>query len=237
LEIRLQKFLAEAGVASRRASERLIIQGRVKVNNKVVHKLGTKIDPQKDKVEVDDKVCNAIPKDLYILLNKPVGVVTTVKDPHGRPTVIDLIKGIDQRVYPVGRLDMDSEGLLILTNDGRVTYKITHPKYEIEKTYEVLVKGIVDNKKIKTLETGVKLTDGITSPAKVKILKTNKNSTLLQIIIHEGKNRQVRRMCEAVGHPVLLLKRTHIGKLSLKGIKSGKWRHMTDEEIKYIKSL
>lgn len=237
MEIRLQKFLAEAGVASRRASERLIIQGRVKVNNKVVHKLGTKIDPQKDKVEVDDKVCNAIPKDLYILLNKPVGVVTTVKDPHGRPTVIDLIKGIDQRVYPVGRLDMDSEGLLILTNDGRVTYKITHPKYEIEKTYEVLVKGIVDNKKIKTLETGVKLTDGITSPAKVKILKTNKNSTLLQIIIHEGKNRQVRRMCEAVGHPVLLLKRTHIGKLSLKGIKSGKWRHMTDEEIKYIKSL
>lgn len=229
--------MAEAGVASRRASERLIIQGRVKVNNKVVHKLGTKIDPQKDKVEVDDKVCNAIPKDLYILLNKPVGVVTTVKDPHGRPTVIDLIKGIDQRVYPVGRLDMDSEGLLILTNDGRVTYKITHPKYEIEKTYEVLVKGIVDNKKIKTLETGVKLTDGITSPAKVKILKTNKNSTLLQIIIHEGKNRQVRRMCEAVGHPVLLLKRTHIGKLSLKGIKSGKWRHMTDEEIKYIKSL
>jgi pseudouridine synthase len=237
LKIRLQKFLASVGVASRRASEKIIQDGRVQVNGRIVRELGVKIDPDVDEIKVDGKACRKEPRHIYILINKPIGVVTTVKDPFGRPTVLDLIKGLKERVYPVGRLDMDTEGLLILTNDGEVTYRLTHPKHEVEKTYLAHVRGMVGRQQILMLETGVKLEDGLTAPAKVRIVKYDGDSTVLEIKIHEGKKRQVRRMCSAVGNPVIYLKRTHIGTLSLKNLKPGQWRFMTAKEIEYIKNL
>lgn len=237
MKIRLQKFLANAGVASRRASEKIIQDGRVKVNGKIVTVLGTKIDPEIDEVTIDGKPCIKPSCYTYILMNKPMGVVTTAKDPFGRPTVLDVITGFNERVYPVGRLDKDTEGLLILTNDGEATYRLTHPKHEVEKTYFACVRGRVDKKQVRRLEKGVKLEDGLTSPAKVKIIKYEENLTLLEIKIHEGRKRQVKRMCSAIGNPVVYLKRTHIGKLSLKGLKPGQWRFMSAKEIQYIKSL
>jgi len=237
LQVRLQKFLAQSGVASRRASEDIILKGRVKVNGEVVKKLGIKIDPKSDKVEVDGVICRAGERPVYILLNKPQGVLTTVKDTSGRTTVIDLIKGVQGRFFPVGRLDKDTEGLLILTNDGGLTYKLTHPKYEVPKTYLAHIKGNASGKKIAILEKGIELEDGITAPAQVRLVRTMKDSTILNITIHEGKNRQIRRMCEAIGHPVIYLKRTHIGKLSIQGLNIGEWRHLKRDEIKYLKNL
>jgi D-alanyl-D-alanine carboxypeptidase (penicillin-binding protein 5/6) len=174
---------------------------------------------------------------IYIVLNKPAGVVTTSKDPFGRPTVLDLVKGIKARIYPVGRLDKDTEGLLILTNDGDLTYKLTHPKNEIKKTYIVEVKGTLTPKKVRALKEGVVLDDGITAPAKIKPLNTSKNNTTLKIVIHEGRKRQIRRMCEAVGLSVVYLKRTHIEKFSLGNLKPGCWRYLTNREINYLKNL
>ncbi|HHY70599.1 MAG TPA: rRNA pseudouridine synthase [Thermoanaerobacterales bacterium] len=235
--MRLQKYLSRAGVASRRKSEDLILQGRVKVNGKVVNKLGAKVDPDEDRIEVDGKIRQIKKHYIYIIMNKPKGILTTVKDQFGRPTVIDLLKGVNERVFPVGRLDKDTEGLLLLTNDGEVTYKLTHPKYEIAKAYVAQIRGVVSNEDIKTLEQGVILEDGITSPAKVKILKNLHDSTIIEIKIHEGRNRQIRRMCYAICHPVIYLQRTRIGKLSLKDLKIGKWRYLNPKEIKYIRSL
>lgn len=237
MKMRLQKFLAYTGIASRRASEKLILDGRVQVNDRVVRELGTKIDSDVDEVKLDGKICCIQPRRVYILMNKPMGIVTTVKDPFGRSTVMDLLKGLKERVYPVGRLDKDTEGLLILTNDGEMTYKLTHPKHEIEKTYLAFVKGKVSWQQIRLLEKGVKLEDGLTAPAKVKIIKFEDEYTIMEIKIHEGKKRQIRRMCDAIGHPVIYLKRTQIGMLSLKSLKPGQWRFMTSKEIEYIKSL
>lgn len=237
MKIRLQRFLANAGVASRRASEKIILSGRVQVNGRIVRELGFKIDPDVDEIKVDGKICHKEQRHIYIMMNKPAGVVTTVKDPFGRPTVIDIIKGLKERVYPVGRLDMDTEGLLILTNDGEVTYRLTHPKHEVEKTYLAHVKGMVTRRQILMLEMGIKLEDGLTAPAKVRIVKRIGDSTVLEIKIHEGKKRQVRRMCSAIGNPVIHLKRTHIGNLSLNNLKPGQWRFMTAKEIEYIKNL
>ncbi|HHW02719.1 MAG TPA: rRNA pseudouridine synthase [Thermoanaerobacterales bacterium] len=237
MKIRLQRFLANAGVASRRASEKIILSGRVQVNGRIVRELGFKIDPDVDEIKVDGKICHEEQRHIYIMMNKPAGVVTTVKDPFGRPTVIDIIKGLKERVYPVGRLDMDTEGLLILTNDGEVTYRLTHPKHEVEKTYLAHVKGMVTRRQILMLEMGIKLEDGLTAPAKVRIVKRIGDSTVLEIKIHEGKKRQVRRMCSAIGNPVIHLKRTHIGNLSLNNLKPGQWRFMTAKEIEYIKNL
>ena len=235
--MRLQKFLSKAGVASRRASEKLILQGRIKVNGKIVKELGTKINPDLDEVEFDGKICKFNNKAVYIIKNKPKGVLTTLKDPLGRRTVIDLLKGVGERVFPVGRLDKDTEGLLLLTNDGDVTYKLTHPKYEIKKTYRACANGIINTKKIKALEKGIILEDGMTAPANARIIKIKKDSTIIEIKIHEGRNRQVRRMFKAIGHPVLKLKRTKIGKLSLKDLKTGVWRFLSQNEIDYIKNL
>ncbi|NLT96234.1 MAG: rRNA pseudouridine synthase [Clostridia bacterium] len=232
---RLQKFLAHAGVASRRSCEELILQGRVKVNGKVITALGTKIDPQKDIVEIDGKRVKKEEKKVYVLLNKPAGYVTTSKDPQGRPTVLDLIKDINERIYPVGRLDYETEGLLLLTNDGELSFRLTHPKYKVEKVYQALVKGIPDESDLEKLRKGIRLEDGITHPAKVKILQKGSNSTLLELIIHEGRNRQVRRMCEAINHPVLSLKRIKIGFLSLGSLPKGKFRPLTPEEVKLLK--
>jgi len=237
LQIRLQKYLSQAGIASRRASEALILEGRVKVNGVIIKELGTKVNPQSDIIEVDGKVCNIKDDFVYIILNKPKGVITSVKDPFGRPTVLDLLKGVNKKVFPVGRLDKDTEGLLLLTNDGDLAYRITHPKYKVEKTYVAHVKGDINPKDIKVLQNGIMLEDGLTSPAKVKIIKKFGTSTIIELKIHEGRKRQIRRMCETIGHPVISLKRTREGILSLKGLKVGEWRYLNNREINYLKKL
>lgn len=235
MDERLQKYLAECGVASRRKCEELILQGKVKVNNQIVTELGVKVNPEKDIVKFEDKEVKPTSKMVYILLNKPIGYVTTADDQFGRDTVLDLVK-VKERIVPVGRLDMYTSGALILTNDGDFVYKVTHPKHEIEKTYTVTVKGIIKNEEVEQLRKGVKIDDYITKPAKVKILKTDteKNISRLEIVIHEGKNRQVRKMCESVGRKVLALHRSKIGKIGVKDIELGKWRYLKDREIQEL---
>ena len=228
---RLQKFLANCGVASRRKCEDLILKGAVKVNGKVVTELGTKVDLKEDKVEYNGKIIKPLEEKIYILLNKPIGYVTTSHDQFDRDTVLDLVK-VKERVVPVGRLDMYTSGALILTNDGDFVYKVTHPKHEIEKNYTVTLKGIIKKTEVQALRDGVKIDDYTTKPAKVKILKTDdeKNQSRLEITIHEGKNRQVRKMCEAIGRQVLALHRSKIGGIDVKDLKIGAWRYLTDEE-------
>lgn len=234
-EIRLQKYLAECGIASRRKSEEYILQGKVKVNGKIITELGTKINPIKDKIEFEDKEIKQEEKYVYILLNKPIGYVTTANDQFDRDTVLDLVK-VKERIVPVGRLDMYTSGALILTNDGDFVYKVTHPKHEINKTYTVTVKGIIQKGEVEQLQKGVKIEDYITKPAKVKILKTDteKNISRIEITIHEGKNRQVRKMCEAINKKVLALHRSKIGNISVKDLKIGTWRYLKENEIKDI---
>lgn len=238
MEERLQKYLANCGVASRRKCEEYILQGKVKVNGKIVIELGTKINPGKDKVEFDGKIVKENNENVYILLNKPIGYVTTADDQFGRDTVLDLVK-VRERIVPVGRLDMYTSGALILTNDGDFVYKVTHPKHEIEKTYTVTVKGIVQKNEVEQLRQGVQIEDYTTKPAKVKILKTDieKGISRLEITIHEGKNRQVRKMCEAVGRKVLALHRSKIGNIGVKDIELGKWRYLNEKEIQQILSV
>ena len=234
-EIRLQKFLAEAGIASRRKAEEYITQGRVKVNNKVVTELGTKIIPGKDIILFDDNEVKNKTKNVYILLNKPIGYVTTAKDQFNRDTVLDLVK-VKERLVPVGRLDMYTSGALLLSNDGDFVYKITHPKHEIDKTYTVTIIGIVTNEDVESLRQGVRIDDYVTKPAKVKILKTDveKNISRLEITIHEGKNRQVRKMCEAIGKKVKALHRSKIGNISVKDLKIGQWKYLNEKEVDYL---
>lgn len=216
-QIRLQKYLADAGIASRRKAEELIKQGKVHVNGKIVNELGTKVTPNVDEIRYEGKKVEIEEKYIYILLNKPIGYVTTVKDQFNRDSVMDLVK-IRKRLVPVGRLDMYTSGALILTNDGEFVYKVTHPKHEVEKTYTVTIKGIIKKEEVKNLEIGVDIGEYITKPAKVKILKTDeeKNISRLEITIHEGKNRQVRKMCEAIGHSVLALHRSKIAGIGVK---------------------
>ena len=236
-EVRLQKFLAEAGIASRRKCEEYITQGKVKINGKTVLELGTKINPNKDEVEFEgNKVFINKNKDyVYILLNKPIDYVTTAKDQFGRKTVLDLVK-TDKRLVPVGRLDMYTSGALILTDDGDFIYKITHPKHEITKTYTVTLIGIPTKQEIQKLENGVDIGEFTTSKAKVKIIKTDyeQNRSRLEITIHEGKNRQIRKMCEAIDKKVLALHRTKIGDISVKDLKIGTWRYLKKEEIQRL---
>lgn len=233
MEERLQKYLANAGVASRRKCEELILQGKIKVDGKIVTELGTKIDPTINKIEYNGKVIEQKQEKVYVLLNKPIDYVTTVKDQFDRPIVTDLIKGIDVKLLPVGRLDMYTSGALILTNDGDFIYKVTHPKHEIEKTYNATVRGIITEEDVKRLKNGVKIEDYVTKPAQVKILKIDneKNISRIQITIHEGKNRQVRKMCEAVGKKVLALHRAKIGNIDVKDLKIGEWRYLKPKEI------
>ena len=235
MEERLQKYLAQCGVASRRKCEELILQGRVQVNGVTVTELGTKINPEKDKIKFDGKDIKQSQKLVYILLNKPIGYVTTADDQFGRDTVLDLVK-VKERIVPVGRLDMYTSGALILTNDGDFVYQVTHPKHEIEKTYTVTIKGIVQNSEVEQLRSGVKIDDYITKTARVRILKTDteKDISRLEITIHEGKNRQVRKMCEAVGRKVLALHRSKIGGIGVKDIELGKWRYLTANEVQQI---
>lgn len=232
-EVRLQKFLSTQGVCSRRKAEKHIINGEVTVNGKVVTELGTKVNPNKDiiifqgkKVGIDTE------KKVYILLNKPIGYVTTTKDQFGRQTVLDLVT-VPERILPVGRLDMYTSGAIILTNDGNFIYRITHPKYEIEKTYNVTLKGKVSEEEVEQLRAGVKIENYISGKAKVKILKIDetKDISRLEITIHEGKNREVRKMCQAINKKVLALHRKKIAFLNVKNLKLGEWRYLTSKEV------
>lgn len=235
MEERLQKYLAECGIASRRKCEEYILQGKVQVNGKTITELGVKVNPEKDKITFEGKNVKQEERKVYILLNKPIGYVTTSDEQFGRDKVLDLVK-VRERVVPVGRLDMYTSGALILTNDGDFVYKVTHPKHEITKTYTVTVKGIIKNEEVEKLRKGVKIDDYTTRPAKVKILKTDeeKDISRLEITIHEGKNRQVRRMCESVGRRVIALHRSKIGNIGVKDIELGKWRYLKDFEVKTL---
>ena len=234
-EERLQKFLANAGIASRRKCEELILNGKVEVNGEIVTELGTKVS-DKDTVKYNGKIVKPEEEKVYILLNKPIGYVTTAKDQFNRETVLDLVK-INKRIVPVGRLDMYTSGALILTNDGEFVNMLTHPKNEVNKTYNVTVKGNITKEDVENLQNGIEIDDGyITKPAKVKILKIDeeKNISRIQITIHEGKNRQVRKMCEAINKKVLALHRSKIGNIEVNNLKVGNWRYLTNKEIENL---
>lgn len=237
-EMRLQKYLSSAGIASRRKCEELILEGKVLVNGNTVTELGTKVNPDTDEVIYNGKKVE-LPeeKHVYILLNKPIGYVTTANDQFGRDTVLDLVKKVNKRIVPVGRLDMFTSGALILTDDGDFVYKVTHPKHEITKTYTVTVRGIVEESEVQKLREGVIIDeDYTTKPAEAKIIKIDKekNQSRIEIKIHEGKNRQIRKMCEAIGRKVLALHRTKIGNIGVKDLKIGTWRYLNDKEVKSI---
>lgn len=234
---RLQKVMAQAGIASRRKSEEYIVDGRVKVNGVVVTELGTKVN-EDDYIEVDGKPIRQERK-IYILMNKPRNCVTTVSDDRNRPTVMDFLKDVHARVYPVGRLDFDTTGALILTNDGKLTNLLTHPSSEVNKTYIATCKGLAEDKDLEPLRKGIELDDGKTSPAQVEILKINeeKNTSIIKIIIHEGRNREVKRMMEYVGYEVIKLNREAIGDLNTKGLYQGQYRRLTKEEVKNLYDL
>lgn len=233
-EERLQKYIARCGVTSRRKAEELILQGNVKVNGLVVNELGSKIDADHDVVEINNKKISEKNQHIYIKLYKPEGYVTTVKDQFNRKTVLDLVN-INERIYPIGRLDYNTSGLLLLTDDGELANKLMHPKYLIYKTYEAVVKGIINENSIIRLKTGVFIEDYKTAPAKVKLLNTHDKQSIVQISIHEGKNRQVRKMFDSVGHPVVKLKRISFGNINLDDLKIGQWKYLTNEEITFLK--
>lgn len=234
MEERLQKILASAGVASRRHAETLIVDGRVSVNHAVVRQLGIKADAERDEIRVDGKLILAVVSRIYVMLNKPRGYVTTLHDPEGRPIVTDLLGEIPDRIFPVGRLDYDSEGLLILTNDGDFSQRIQHPSFNISKTYQVRVDASLTDHEVQLLVKGIRLEDGLFKPDHVQIMKKDKKSTWLTVTISEGRNRLVRRGIEALNHAVLRLIRVSISDLSLGNLKTGSYRHLTHEEIQKL---
>jgi 23S rRNA pseudouridine2605 synthase len=237
MQERLQKIMSRAGVASRRQAEGLILGGKVRVNGQVVTELGTKADPAQDEIRVSGRLIAADQPRTYLLLHKPVGYVATTSDPEGRPTVLDLIHGVKERLYPVGRLDWDTSGLLLLTNDGELTHLLTHPSSEVPRTYEAKVEGIPNQVVLNNLARGVLLDGRPTRPAKVRRLRSGPTWAWLQITLTEGRNRQVRRMCEAVGHPVLKLHRVALGPLQLGDLQPGRFRPLHDREIKQLLGL
>ncbi|MGN0659735.1 MAG: pseudouridine synthase [Emergencia sp.] len=232
--MRINKYIAAAGVASRRKADELIAAGNVKVNGATLREPGYDV-AEGDVVEVNGRRIQAEEKKVYILLNKPVGYVTTVSDDMERPTVMDLVQDVDARVFPVGRLDFNTSGMLILTNDGDFAYRMTHPKHEITKTYRARVAGVLSDEKCARLRKGVDIGGFVTSPAKVNIIKGMPRSTIVDITIHEGKNRQVRKMFKAVGNNVQELQRVAIGKIPLGRLSEGHYRKLTREEIEYLK--
>jgi len=238
MEVRLQKIISAAGVASRRAAEKLIEEGRVQVNGTTVTELGTKADPDTDDIRVDERRVKQPQRQRYLLLNKPRGYVTTRSDPEHRPTVLDLLKGVREYVYPVGRLDFDSEGLLLLTNDGDLAATLTHPRHEVERVYEAQVLGVPDAHDIDRLSRGIIIEGRRTSPANVELLRerrTDGNTSVLRVTIHEGRTRQVRKMADAIGHPVRALKRVRIGPIADKNLRLGTYRELTPEEVRKLK--
>jgi len=234
-EERLQKFISSCGITSRRKAEEMILNGIVKVNGKVVNTLGIKVDTEKDIVTINNEQINKVDKYIYIKLYKPEGYVTTVDDQFGRKTVIDLIN-IKERIYPIGRLDYNTSGLLLLTNDGDLANKLMHPKYNIYKTYVADIEGNITNESIDKLKSGVTIDDYKTAPSKVKLVSVLKESSRVEISIYEGKNRQVRKMFDAVGHYVYSLKRISFGKIKLGMLKPGQWVNLSDEEIYFLKN-
>lgn len=234
--IRLQKFLADAGVCSRRKAEQLILDGKIRVNEKVVLELGTKINPSVDNIFFQNKKITFSEKKVYIMLNKPFGCITTSKEQFNRKTVFDYIN-INERVFPVGRLDYDTSGLLLLTNDGDLTYKLTHPKHNIKKVYIAKVFGTPNKQKIQNFQEGLIIDNYKTAPASLKIISKDLKTSTLQITISEGKNRQVRKMCDAIGHKVISLKRVAIENLKLGNLKEGEFRNLSNNEITYLKNI
>lgn len=235
---RLQKILAQAGIASRRKCEEMILAGLVEVNGEKVTELGVKADPAVDVITVKGKRIKG-EKKLYLMLNKPKGVITSATDPQGRKVVTDFLPGIKERVYPIGRLDYDTEGLLLLTNDGEFANLLTHPSHHVPKTYLATVKGVPHGTSLEKLQKGIQLEDGMTAPAEVEYhdIDTDKNETTISITIYEGRNRQVRRMFDAIHHPVIKLKRVRFGELPLAPLARGKFRHLTDEEIRELRNM
>ncbi|HHW61951.1 MAG TPA: rRNA pseudouridine synthase [Syntrophomonadaceae bacterium] len=234
--MRLAQYLAHAGITSRRKAEILIAEGKISVNGMVVRQPATDIDPEIDQVYFEGRPV-FIEKKIYLLLNKPSGVISSVSDPHGRKTVIDLLPELPQRIYPVGRLDYETQGLLLLSNDGYFTNLMLHPRYEMKKTYQARVSGRVKHSLIEKLRQGIKLEDGWTAPAQVHILHTSARESLLEITLHEGRKRQVRRMCQAIGHPVIHLERTAFAFLTLKGVAPGSYRYLNPAEVNKLIGL
>ncbi|MGI6081409.1 MAG: pseudouridine synthase [Limnochordia bacterium] len=232
---RLQKVLAARGVASRRRAEEMIRQGRVCVNGQVITQMGFRVDPRTDRISVDGIPIQGSSRLVYLALNKPVGVISSARDPRGRKTVVDLITGVSERIYPVGRLDADSEGLVLLTNDGELALRLMHPRYGVSKLYRVWVKSKPSKQVLQALENGVMLTDGLTAPARVRLGTNDENGTQLEIELSEGRNRQIRRMCEAVGHPVVRLRREKIGPLALGSLREGQWRRLSAAELRSLR--
>ena len=234
--MRVQKFLAHQGIASRRAIEKMINDKRILINGEIVTEQGAKIDPEKDTVAVDGMVIKSAEKNVYYWINKPTGIISASSSRTGETTVVDLVKS-HVRLYPVGRLDKDSHGLLLLTNDGELTHRLTHPRYHIDKTYRVVVTGQVTDRKIEKLQTGIKLSEGMTAPAQVELIEDSKEGTLLEFIIHEGKHRQIRRMCEMVGLQVIDLVRIAVGPIKLEKLGLSESRPATKTEISTLRSL
>lgn len=235
-KIRLQKYLAECGVASRRKSEELIAAGKVKVNG-VTALIGDKVNPKHDKVTVSGKKVVSVKKNVYIMLNKPRGFITTMNDEHDRKCVAELVKDINTRVYPVGRLDRESEGLLIMTNDGEFTNALTHPSKHVSKTYRVTIRPTITKEQATELRNGIEIDGRMTAPADLRVLETQENRTVVEVTIYEGRNRQIRKMFEALGIEVARLKRTKVGNLKLGMLKQGAYRHLTEDEVSSLYEL
>jgi 23S rRNA pseudouridine2605 synthase len=233
--MRLNRYLARAGVASRRGADEIIAAGRVAVNGAIVKELGTTVDPGSDRVELDGAPVTLPESFTYLIINKPAGYVVTMSDPQGRPTVSDLVPDAPAGVVPVGRLDAATDGLLILTNDGDLAYRVTHPSYEIDKVYRVVARGVLTKESRRILETGLDLEGRLTAPARIEVLTTAHNTTTAEITIHEGRKRQVRRMFEAVGHPVRSLTRIRVGPIVLGDLRPGTWRSLTEDELEALR--
>ncbi|MDY7033559.1 MAG: pseudouridine synthase [Thermodesulfobacteriota bacterium] len=234
---RLQKTIARAGLASRREAESFIRDGMVTVNGVVITELGTQVDPHKDRINVRGKPITHIESRVYIMLNKPRGYITTLKDPYGRPIVTDLIKGVKQRIFPVGRLDYNTEGLLLLTNDGELTQRLLHPSNKVLKTYIFTIDGTLSSGEVKQLQSGVELSDGVTSPAQLNFIQKKRGKSLWKIGIYEGRKRQIRRMFEKIERPICRLKRIGFGPLELGELKTGRYRFLTTQEVRVLRRL
>jgi pseudouridine synthase len=234
MEERLQKFLSSAGVASRRQAEKLMLEGRVTVNGKPATELGIKIDPQNDHVKVDGKLVHS-ERLSYVLLNKPKGTICTMDDPEGRPKVVDLVRGVKARLFPVGRLDFDTTGALLLTNDGELANQLMHPSHKFPKTYVAKVKGVPTKENLEKMQTGLYIDGKRTAPAEARIMNVKDKNAVIELVLREGRNKQVKRMCQAIGHPVMRLNRPAYGFLAVDGMGPGEWRHLDPQEVELLK--
>ena len=234
---RLNRFLARAGVASRRAIDRLIQTGSVKINGAVVTHPGTRLNPHSDRVCVNGRAIQSVERQTYILLHKPPGYLVSARDPHHAQTIYKLLRGIDARVFPAGRLDLDTRGVLLLMDDGDLAFRLTHPRYGVKKVYRAWVRGHPSEAVLTALREGIKLNDGISAPAHIRVMRARGGDTELELVLHEGRKRQVKRMCEAAGHRVQSLTRTHFAGLTTRHLEPGQWRHLTQAEVKRLREM